>query len=445
MVRGRVAGVVAVFQGRRARCAGELGSAAASRALAIFLAMVAATLCLGCGVAEANQLITITIPDRHGEIASKWLSYPGLPRANVLLPDGFHRLKRYPLLVMLNGLGGDYAQDTQLGLTAPFDGLNAIVVMPEGGSGWYTDWWNDGERGGPAWESYFLNEVMPTILARYRILPQRRYHALAGISMGGMGAANLGGRLPGYFGSVESLSGFVDPQYMGEVVDPGMGVTSQAAPNGDYDVDPVEGPPDGFYMTGHNPTEQAMNLKQTRVFESTGTGVPSSAGLADPTAPDTSVAEGSVLERLAIYPMNQLYHSALVAAGVDVTYQVHSGGHDTPDFLNEVKAMVAWGLFKPVVTDPRSWLNTTVATTGQLWDIRYHFGQPPNRIVQFHRSGSSLSITAAGSAVTITTTGGCVINTGTPAAVRIPKHSCRRHETPSPPRTRRGSRGYQKP
>jgi S-formylglutathione hydrolase FrmB len=373
--------------------------------------------------ANTARLETITIPDRHGEIPSKWLSYPGPPRANVLLPDRYDPSKPYPLLVLLNGLNTNYAWYAQSGLTAELAGLDAIVVMPEGGSGWYTDWWNDGERGDPAWDSYFLNEVMPTILARYRILPQRRYHALAGTSMGGMGASYLAGRLPGFFGSVASLSGFVDPQYFAQVTDPAMGLTSEAPVKGDYDLDPVEGPPNGFYMDGHNPTRLVMNLEQTRVFETTGTGVPSSSGLSDPgAAPE--VAEGSAEESLVIYPMNQRYYPALKAAAVDVTYQVHPGGHDIPDFMDEIKAMLAWGLFRPVVTDPRYWVNDTVVRSGQLWDIGYGFARPPNRVVQFRQSGSSLSITAAGSDVTITTNGGCVIRVATPASVQIPSKAC---------------------
>jgi S-formylglutathione hydrolase FrmB len=341
----------------------------------------------------------------------------------VLLPDRYDPSKPYPLLVLLNGLNTNYAWYAQSGLTAELAGLDAIVVMPEGGSGWYTDWWNDGERGDPAWDSYFLNEVMPTILARYRILPQRRYHALAGTSMGGMGATYLAGRLPGFFGSVASLSGFVDPQYFAQVTDPAMGLTSEAPVKGDYDLDPVEGPPNGFYMDGHNPTRLVMNLEQTRVFETTGTGVPSSSGLSDPgAAPE--VAEGSAEESVVIYPMNQRYYPALRAAAVDVTYQVHRGGHDIPDFMDEIKAMLAWGLFRPVVTDPRYWVNDTVATSGQLWDIGYGFARPPNRVVQFRRSGSALSITVAGSDVTITTNGGCVIHAATPASVQIPSKAC---------------------
>jgi S-formylglutathione hydrolase FrmB len=389
------------------------------------LAMLAALATLTLvSVARANQLVTIPIPDRAGEIPSQWLGYPGPPRANVLLPDNYNPGRRYPLLVLLHGLNSSYAWYAQAGLTAVFNGLQAIVVMPEGASGWYTDWWNNGERGSPAWESYELNEVLPAILARYPILTARRYHALAGISMGGLGAAYLGGRVPGFFGSVVSLSGFVDPQYFAPIAAAGMGLTSYAPLKGDYNIDPVEGPPRGFYADGHNPTRLAMNLEQTRVFESTGNGVPSSAGLHDLTNGDPTFPEDTAAESQIIYPMNQRYHRALAAAGVDVTYQAHPGAHDNPDFAEELKAMLAWGLFKPVITDATSWVNGTVATSGQLWDIGYRFAQPPSQVVQFRRSGDSLAISEAGSDLTITTSRGCVIHTGTPATVQIPNRGC---------------------
>jgi S-formylglutathione hydrolase FrmB len=378
--------------------------------------------------ASASRLVTITIPAPPGEIPAQWLDYAGPPRADVLLPDHYNPRKRYPLLLNLGGLGGDYADST---LSPAEVNIQAIVVTPEPGDGWYTDWWNNGERGGPSWESYYLNTVIPTILSRYRILPQRRYHAIAGISMGGLGAAYLGGRLPGFFGTVVSLSGFVDPQYYAPITGEGMGLVTEAYAaegpnwefplNGDPDMYAVMGPPNGFYMKGHNPTELVANLKQTRVFESTGTGVPSSAGLADPSV----VPEGSPLEGLIIYPMNERFHAALTAAGVNVTYQVHPGGHDGPDFTAEIAAMFKWGLFKPVVTDPKSWVNDTVARSGQLWDIGYRFAQPPDQLVQLRRSPGLLSVSAAGSAVTITTSRGCVIHTATPASVRIASRGCR--------------------
>ncbi len=214
--------------------------------------------------------------------------------------------------------------------------LGAIVVMPEGGSGWYADWWNDGERSSPGWESYELDTVIPTILASYPILPQRQYHAIAGFSMGGLGAVYLAGRLPGFFGTVASLSGFVDPGYFAPITQPGMWFTSLAPLEGDDNLDAVYGPPNGFYSQGHDPANLVANLMQTRVFESTGTGFPSRAGLKILSVRDVgataAIATGSALELPIIYPMNELYHHALVTAGVDVTYQVHRGGHDIPDF-----------------------------------------------------------------------------------------------------------------
>lgn len=398
--------------------------AARHRLMAACVAVIVAAVtvvAVGAGIAASSparskaRLVTIKIPAPNGEIASKWLSYPGPPRANVLLPAGYNRHQHYPLVVFLNGLNTDYDWYAKYGFTKPFDRLGAIVVMPEGASGWYTDWWNDGQRGSPSWESYELETVIPTILARYPVLPQRRYHALIGISMGGLGATYLGGRLPGFFGSVATLSGFVDPQWYATVTQPAMAAYSSAASDGDTDPDPIYGPPDGFYSDGHNPTLLAENLEHTRVFESTGTGVPSKA---DPNPPQFNITEEHI-----IYPMNTLYHEALMAAGISVTYQVHSGTHSPPDFLNEIKAMLRWGLFKPVVTEPVSWDNQTVAPRGQLWDFNYGFANPPTRIVTFRQSGTTLSISAAGSAVTITTGTGCAIRTPTPATVHLPNRN----------------------
>jgi hypothetical protein len=85
--------------------------------------------------------------------------------------------------------------------------------------------------------------------------------------------------------------------------------------------------------------------------------------------------------------------------------------------------MLKWGLFKPVVTEPVSWDNQTVAPRGQLWDFNYRFAHPPTRIVTFRQSGTTLSISAAGSAVTITTGTGCAIRTPTPATVHLPNRN----------------------
>ena len=165
-------------------------------------------------------------------------------------PTGYNPSKRYPLIVLLPGFSNTYAilGPSMLDAQKVLAGLQAIVVSPEGETGWYADWYNNGAYGTPEWESYILDEAIPQIVQRYKILPQRRYHALFGISMGGLGAAYLGGRLPGFFGSIGVLSGFVDRRSPRSSCTLGMDGLTGVPPGS------VVGPETGFYATGHNPT-----------------------------------------------------------------------------------------------------------------------------------------------------------------------------------------------
>jgi S-formylglutathione hydrolase FrmB len=398
-----------------------------SKRLTLLVLLAAVTALAWVPAARANTLITITIPDRHGEIPGKWLSYPPPPRARVLLPTGYRRKRAYPLLVFLNGADNNYAtftDPTALDAQKILANFKAIVVFPEGGTGWYADWWNNGAYGTPEWESYILDEVMPLVLHRYKVLPQRRYHALFGISMGGLGSTYLGGRLPGFFGSIAALSGFVDLQVIPEFVTLGMdGVTG--VPPGS-----ILGPEGGFYATGHNPAALVENLQYTRVFVSAGDGTPTPAD-------GSGGGVGNAEEAGVIRPMSDAYASALRAARIDFVYHTHHGCHCWPDFQAELRDAIAWGPFKPVIAHPVNWSNETVATHGQLWDIGYRFSSHPTAVVRFIRTGSQLQISAAGTSVTLTTGSGCVLRVATPAYVRIPLRTC----VPERQRQSRRSRG----
>lgn len=377
-------------------------------------AVIVALTILGNGsAARANALITIPIPARHGEIPAKWLTYPGPPRADVLLPTGYDPRKRYPLIVLLPGFGNTYAilGPSMLDAQHLLAGLQAIVVSPEGETGWYADWYNNGAYGTPEWESYILDEAIPQILARYRILRQRRYHALFGISMGGLGAAYLGGRLPAFFGSIGVLSGFVDLQIAPGVVAIGMDALSGVPPGS------IIGPENGFYATGHNPTALVANLQYTRVFLSAGNGIPTPGD-------GTGGGVGNAEEAGVIRPMSDAYYAALRDAGVNVTYQTHNGCHCWPDFQAELRSAIAWGPFKPVTEHPKSWTNETVATHGWLWDIGYRFTRHPTAVVRFTQTGRRLRVSAAGSPVILTTSRGCVLRLKTPTTVWIPTRRC---------------------
>ncbi len=74
------------------------------------------------------------------------------------MPPGFTDQSdtRWPTLYLLDGSGDEYvvwARNTDVEqLTADSDLLVALTAA--GGGGAYSDWWQDGEGGQPAWETF---------------------------------------------------------------------------------------------------------------------------------------------------------------------------------------------------------------------------------------------------------------------------------------------------
>ncbi len=127
---------------------------------------------------------------------------------NVILPAGYETsLRRYPVLLLLHGLTGHYdnwVTDTNLLLYA--NKYPLIIVMPEGGDGWYTN----GVAPNAKWEDSIMKEVLPYVDAHYRTLRDHRMRAVAGLSMGGYGAMKFGLKYPMDFSFAASMSGALD-------------------------------------------------------------------------------------------------------------------------------------------------------------------------------------------------------------------------------------------
>ncbi len=197
-----------------------------------------------------------------------------VPKVHVLLPDGYRATSKrgYPVLWLLHGANG--GTDTWIpGITTLLAGLPAIVVMPDGGQfGMYMDWWNDGVRGAPAWTTYHLQVLRAEIARRYRIRRGRRWHAIAGISMGGQGAIRYAGLLPGYFGSVVGFSAAF-PDMQSAIPVAGLEILPVPGLGGASVYGSIFGSAAGAFAEGNSPQAMAGNYAHTRLYLTSGDGV----------------------------------------------------------------------------------------------------------------------------------------------------------------------------
>jgi S-formylglutathione hydrolase FrmB len=118
--------------------------------------------------------------------------------------------ERYPVVYLLNGYDGNYAQWTktapQLAKTA--DDLKMIFVYPDGGkSSWYFDSPIDSSM---QYESYIIKELVPYVDDNFPTKANPKSRAITGLSMGGHGGLYLAIRHSDIFGAAGSTSGGFD-------------------------------------------------------------------------------------------------------------------------------------------------------------------------------------------------------------------------------------------
>jgi enterochelin esterase-like enzyme len=126
-------------------------------------------------------------------------------KANVYLPPGYAGDRRYPVLYLLHGIGGDETEWIRFATPdALFDNLIAdqkavpmIVVIPNGRA--LADDRATGDLFAPEkvegfarFERDLLDHLIPAIEQKYAALTDREHRALAGLSMGGGQALNFG-------------------------------------------------------------------------------------------------------------------------------------------------------------------------------------------------------------------------------------------------------------
>ncbi|HXH24184.1 MAG TPA: alpha/beta hydrolase-fold protein [Vicinamibacterales bacterium] len=393
------------------------------RGLAGVTVMLAAALA-GPGPATASRVVTFTEPTRFVDPAQEPAStftVPRDPKVNVLLPDDYDRnpRRRYPVLYLLHGASSEYGYwlDASKGAAAEIaKGFPGVIVMPDGGRfSMYVDWWNGGERGNPRWREFHLRQLRRTIERRFRIRRARRWHAIAGVSMGGQGAMRYAAQLPGYFGSVAAFSpAMLDMQSPLLFAEYHVIVT----PLTGHGYEKWFGPVNGFYATANNPVRLLENLRHTRMFVTSGDGVPCPG---DPVLYPTAAAD--LLTEVEVRRQTSDFATAARRAGFEIAERKTCGIHSWPLNRRALADAIDWGLFRPVAERPRRWEFSTASPSGPMWNLRYRMHEPVTALNTFRREGGVLSGSGAGG-VTIRGRHGCRFRATLPFRRRLPA-ACR--------------------
>lgn len=131
-------------------------------------------------------------------------------KAVVVRPSSYSKSKTYPVVYLLHGYSGNYADwvSKVKNLPAYADQMDLIIVCPDGNfSSWYFDSPLDSSW---KYETYVAKELVNWVDEHYSTIRKREGRAITGLSMGGHGALYLSFRNQDVFGAAGSMSGGVD-------------------------------------------------------------------------------------------------------------------------------------------------------------------------------------------------------------------------------------------
>jgi len=310
----------------------------------------------------------------------------------VLLPaDHGSSGKRYPVVLLLHGIGDTARSWTTnhdgwpLSLEAFTEDKDVIVVMPDGGrhdtAGWYTDWFNGGAFGAPAWESYHLGELLNLVDQSFATRSGRAGRVVAGLSMGGFGAMSYAARHPDMFAGAFSFSGALDTTHLTSIFDERIWGDRQ---------------PHEARHRGHNPVDLADNLADTWVWFRASRGDALGAGPKD--------AETLGLEAL-LWPTNEAFAAALRASGVRHDFEECAGGHNWYHWQEGFQ--LAWpkieALFDRPAEPPASFRYRSTEPRFRIWGWELSVDRAGTEFLHLRVvSSAALSLTGGG-VVTVTT------------------------------------------
>jgi putative tributyrin esterase len=224
----------------------------------------------------------------------------------ILFPAGYDAAgeTRYPVLYLLHGAWSNHTEwATRTKLADHAARFPLIIVCPEGENSCYLNGAN-GER----WEEYIIADLPAHIEATVRARVERRDRAIAGLSMGGLGAFNGGMRHPERYCAVGSHSG-------------AFNLLTWDGTSDDPQFDAALGPrnsPTRQEYDPHHVIEQAIRMHGADALPM----LAMDCGLDD--FPELLAA-------------NRALHRTLTRLGVHHFYREQPGGHDWPYWDREIR------------------------------------------------------------------------------------------------------------
>ncbi|HEX6069761.1 MAG TPA: alpha/beta hydrolase-fold protein [Longimicrobiaceae bacterium] len=176
----------------------------------------------------ALSLLATPLPAQMGKVSDN-LSLSsrilgGERRYAIYLPPDYESSERsYPVLYLLHGGGDDQSGWIQFGEVQHIadkairegKATPMIIVMPDANTG-RRGYFND-VTGEWRYEDFFFEEFIPHVERTYRIRGEKRYRAVAGLSMGGGGSFMYALHHPEMFSSAAPLSASVGPLSLDEL------------------------------------------------------------------------------------------------------------------------------------------------------------------------------------------------------------------------------------
>ena len=169
-----------------------------------------------CGLSQSGKVMDQLTLD------SKILK--GERKFAVYLPPDYESSNRsYPVLYLLHGYTDDqtgwiqFGEVHQITDNAIKEGKATpmIIIMPDADTG--IPGYTNSINGKWDYEDFFFEELMPHVEKRFRIKRNKRFRAIAGLSMGGGGSFLYALHRPDLFSSVAPISASLGPQTVDEM------------------------------------------------------------------------------------------------------------------------------------------------------------------------------------------------------------------------------------